>query len=68
MLKIVAHLKFAYVKFEVLKMTVHPEDDSVKVRWRIRGISGTKVFLFFWKYKFWKIKATIDTLDWSVLF
>ncbi|XP_071438623.1 uncharacterized protein, partial [Hetaerina americana] len=42
LLRTVGHLRFAYVKFEILKITMHPEDSSVKVRWRIRGISGLK--------------------------
>lgn len=45
LLRTVGHLKFAYVKFEILKITMHPEDDTVKIRWRIRGISGLKVSL-----------------------
>lgn len=60
LLRTVGHLKFAYVKFEILKITSHPEDGTVKVRWRIRGISGMKVFLQFWKFKLWKIKELFD--------
>lgn len=50
LLRAVGHLKFAYVKLDILKITKHPEDGSVKVRWRIRGISGLKVriVLDFW--------------------
>lgn len=60
LLRTVGHLKFAYVKFEILKITSHPEDGTVKVRWRIRGISGMKVFLQFWKFKLWKMKELFD--------
>ncbi|CAG5035179.1 unnamed protein product [Parnassius apollo] len=56
LLRTVGHLKFAYVNFEVLKITAHPEDSSIKMRWRIRGISGFKVFFMFWKYKLWDMK------------
>ncbi|XP_050577876.1 uncharacterized protein LOC126916273 [Bombus affinis] len=59
-LKIIGHLKYAFVKFEVLKMTMHPEDNSIKVRWRIVGISGTRVFLTFWKIKMWNSKEQVD--------
>lgn len=45
LLRTIGHLKFAYVKFDILKITSHPEDGTVKVRWRIRGISGIKVIL-----------------------
>lgn len=60
LLRTVGHLKFAYVKFEVLKITSHPEDSTVKVRWRIRGISGMKVFLQFWKFRLWEMKKLYD--------
>ncbi|XP_033349463.1 uncharacterized protein LOC117233336 [Bombus vosnesenskii] len=59
-LKIIGHLKYAFVKFEVLKMTMHPEDNSIKVRWRIVGISGTRVFLTFWKIKMWNSKEQAE--------
>uniref|UniRef100_A0A2M4BV09 Uncharacterized protein n=1 Tax=Anopheles marajoara TaxID=58244 RepID=A0A2M4BV09_9DIPT len=60
LLRTVGHLKFAYVTFEVLKITKHTEDNTVKVRWRIRGISALKVMLQFWKYKLWKLKEIFD--------
>uniref|UniRef100_A0A182KB31 Uncharacterized protein n=1 Tax=Anopheles christyi TaxID=43041 RepID=A0A182KB31_9DIPT len=60
LLRTVGHLKFAYVTFEVLKITKHPEDNTVKVRWRIRGISALKVMLQFWKYKLWKLKEIFE--------
>lgn len=43
LLRTIGHLKFAFVKFEILKMTKHPEDGTVRVRWRIKGLSGLKV-------------------------
>lgn len=43
LLRTVGHLKYAYVKFEVIKITMHPEESTIKIRWRIRGISGLKV-------------------------
>lgn len=60
LLRTFGHLKFAYVKFEILKITVHPEDDTVKIRWRIKGISGLKVILMFWKFKLWKLKEILE--------
>lgn len=54
------HIKFAYVKFELLKITKHREDYTVKVRWRVRGISALKVMLNFWKFKLWKLKEIFD--------
>ncbi|XP_075989538.1 uncharacterized protein LOC142985319 [Anticarsia gemmatalis] len=60
LLRTVGHLKFAYVKLEVMKITAHPEDSSVKMRWRIKGISGLKVFFMFWKYKLWNMKQVFQ--------
>lgn len=63
LLRTVGHLRYAYVKLEVLKITKHPEDSSVKVRWRIRGLSGLKVMVFFWKYRLWNIKEIFDKTE-----
>ncbi|XP_059613832.1 uncharacterized protein C6orf136 homolog [Phlebotomus argentipes] len=63
LLRTVGHLKFAYVKFDVLKITQHPEDFTVRVRWRISGISGMKVMFTFWKYKLWNLKETFDNME-----
>ncbi|KAJ8931491.1 hypothetical protein NQ314_015562 [Rhamnusium bicolor] len=60
LLRTIGHLKFAYVKFEILKITQHPEDSTVKIRWRIRGISALRVMLTFWKYKLWNYKEIFD--------
>ncbi|CAK9810446.1 Uncharacterized protein C6orf136 homolog [Anthophora plagiata] len=65
LLKIIGHFKYAYIKLEILKMTMHPEDSSIKVRWRIVGISGTRLFLTFWKFKLWNSKEYIqDATSW----
>ncbi|XP_032590638.1 uncharacterized protein C6orf136 homolog isoform X2 [Drosophila grimshawi] len=58
-LRTVGHLKYAYVKFEVLKITKHPEDNTVRFRWRVRGISGLKVMFQFWKYKIWQLQEIL---------
>jgi len=60
LLRAVGHLKFAYVQFQVLRITQHPEDGTVRVRWRIAGISGLKVMFMFWKYKLWEYKKVLQ--------
>ncbi|CAB3367881.1 Hypothetical predicted protein [Cloeon dipterum] len=60
LLRSVGHFRFAYVKFEILKITSHPEEGTVKIRWRIRGISALKVFLQFYNFKLWKMKEIWD--------
>lgn len=59
-LKIIGHIKFAHVKFEIIKITMHTEDATVKVRWRIIGISSLKMLSLFWKYKIWNIQESIE--------
>jgi len=58
-LRLMGHLKYAFVKFDILKITKHPEDGTIKIRWRIKGISGMKVFLKFWKFKLWNLEQVI---------
>uniref|UniRef100_A0A1B6JPQ6 Uncharacterized protein n=1 Tax=Homalodisca liturata TaxID=320908 RepID=A0A1B6JPQ6_9HEMI len=60
LLRMIGHFKFAYVKFDILKITSHPEDGTVKVRWRIRGISGMKVFFNFWKFNILNMKESVE--------
>jgi len=56
LLRCIGHVKYAYVNFQILKITQHPEDGTIKVRWRINGISGLKILLTFWRYKLWEWK------------
>lgn len=60
LLRCVGHLKFAYVRFEILKITQHPEEGTIKVRWRISGISGMKVLFQFWRFKLWQWKELMN--------
>lgn len=59
MLRLIGHIKYAYVKFDILKITKHPEDGTIKIRWRIKGISGFKVFMKFWKFRLWGLEEVI---------
>lgn len=58
LLRTLGHIKFAYVKFDILKMTMHPEDNSIKIRWRINGLPGYKILLMFWKFNVFKIQES----------
>ncbi|KAK0073876.1 hypothetical protein PV325_009076 [Microctonus aethiopoides] len=62
-LRVSGHLLYAYIKFDVLKITIHPEENTVKVRWRIRGLSTLKVFSQFWKIKFTNLAQSIEQLE-----
>lgn len=59
-LRMIGHLKFAHVRLDLIKITMHPEEATVKVRWRIRGVTGFRMFFAFWKYKVWKIRDSVD--------
>lgn len=63
MLRIYGHVKFAYVKMEVLKITMHPQYNTVRVRWRINGIGGMKVMFNFWRIKLWKMKESLKEVE-----
>jgi len=56
MIRVLSHLRYAQVQMHVIKVTHHVEDSSVKVRWRVSGVSGLRVFLAFWKFRVWKFK------------
>lgn len=60
LLRTIGHLKYAYVKLEIIKITKHSDDGTIQIRWRVRGISGLKVMLKFWKYKLWKLKEIFE--------
>ena len=47
LLRTVGNLKFAKVKFEILNISVHPEDGTVCMRWRIAGRPGLRVIYSF---------------------
>lgn len=63
LLRTVGHIRYAYVKMDVLKITKHPEDSTVKIRWRVRGISGLQVMFLFWKYKIWNVNELFEKTE-----
>ncbi|XP_011253474.1 uncharacterized protein LOC105249594 isoform X2 [Camponotus floridanus] len=60
LLRVIGHIRFAHVKLNILKLTTHSDDGTIKIRWRIRGVTGWKVISMFWRYKIWKIQDAID--------
>ncbi len=56
LVKFMGHLKYSHVKLTVLKITQHPEDSTVRVRWRIVGVPGLRVIFMFWNYKLFNLK------------
>lgn len=39
---------------------MHTEDATVRVRWRIRGVSTMRMLRTFWKYKIWNIQEAVE--------
>lgn len=63
LLRAVGHIKYAFVKMDIIKITKHPEDFTIKCRWTVRGISGMKVLFTFWKYKLWKLREMLNETE-----
>jgi len=52
--KIVCHFRFVYVRFHILGVTEHPEDGTIRVRWRIAGMGMLKMCLKYIPAQMWK--------------
>lgn len=59
-LRFYGHFMYAYVKLDVLKMTKHTEDSSIKVRWRVSGISGYRILFKMIQFRVWRPKQMIE--------
>lgn len=62
-LRLFGHIKYAYVKLEILKITMHTQDNTIRVRWRINGITNLRILFTFWRFKFWKIKEALKECE-----
>lgn len=56
LLYLIGHLRFLFIRLDVLKITAHPEDGTVKVRWKINVIRLSKIF----RIKFWDLAKYIQ--------
>lgn len=54
LLKIYCHMRFVYVRFNILNVTEHPEDGTIRVRWRIAGMGAIKMVVKYIPAKMWQ--------------
>ncbi|XP_031628072.1 uncharacterized protein C6orf136 homolog [Contarinia nasturtii] len=59
-LRLWGHFFYAYVKMDVLKITQHTEDSSIKIRWRISGITGYRILFKMLQFRVWDPKKMIE--------
>jgi len=53
LLKLTAHIRFVHVRFHILSLTKHPEDGTIRVRWRIAGLGMLRMILRYVPDKMW---------------
>ncbi|XP_071111605.1 uncharacterized protein [Haliotis cracherodii] len=58
-IRILTHFMYAHAQFSVLKITHHPEDGTVRIRWRISGLPQLKTLLI-WKFMPWNYRKNRD--------
>lgn len=63
LMRIYGFLHFAKVKVEILKITHHTDDGTVRVRWRVNGLPRHKVVLSLWKRKVMNLENIPDGVD-----
>ncbi|XP_026851461.2 uncharacterized protein C6orf136 homolog [Electrophorus electricus] len=54
---------YAEVRMEVLKLTKHPEDGSIKARWRVKGLPFYSLLLRFYKKDKTQFHRTYDAFS-----
>lgn len=56
-LRLFVHLRLANVRVQLLKTTIHTDDGTVRVRWRVSGISQARAIMF-WNFLPWSKSAS----------
>jgi hypothetical protein len=54
LVKLMGHIRFVYVRFEILNLTKHKEDNTIRIRWRIAGLGLTRMILRYLPDKMWQ--------------
>ena len=63
MIRFGAHFKYAKVSLNILKLTSHIEDGTVRIRWRISKYPGNSIVFAFWQFKMWNKKASYEKYE-----
>ena len=59
LLKIVGHIKFVYVRPKIISLTKHPEDNTIRVTWKLVGLSITRMVVRYIPDQLW-YRANMD--------
>ncbi|OQR76315.1 hypothetical protein BIW11_07851 [Tropilaelaps mercedesae] len=66
MIRFWGHIRYAHIKMNVLKVYSDPVDSSVKVRWRVDGISGLRMIFSLWKYSIFRWREALGDKGYHV--
>lgn len=50
MMKIKGQICYGKITMNILKITAHPEDGTIRVRWQVEGVQGWRLIFTFWRY------------------
>ena len=59
LIKIVGNIKFVYLRTKIISMTTHPEENTIKVAWKVVGLGMTRMILRYIPDQLW-VKANMD--------
>lgn len=55
------NIKFGNAAIHILKIGHDEDDGTIKIRWRLKGVRGSKMFTSPWKIKIWNISESIKS-------
>ncbi|XP_022643670.1 uncharacterized protein C6orf136 homolog [Varroa destructor] len=60
MVRLLAHVRYAHVKMNILKVYSDPVEAAVKVRWRVDALSGLRIVILLWKFNILKYRDFLN--------
>jgi len=54
LLRMLAHIRFVYVRMTLLSLSKHPEESTIRVRWRVVGLGLGRMVLRYFPDKLWE--------------